>query len=152
RRDVPAENRAKGRLDELGFRDTKDIRLDPGTMEVSPKRVPSATRELVLEGWRVEAEGVLYRPASDFKLSVTTGIDWCEVGGEVACGGQKVPLPELLAAARRGDTMIALGDGSMGMLPEDWLKKYGMLADLGEPDGEGHLRFGQAQAGLLDAL
>ena len=27
--------------------------------------------------------------------------------------------------------MIELGDGSMGMLPEEWLKKYGMLADLG---------------------
>ena len=26
--------------------------------------------------------------------------------------------------------MIELGDGSMGMLPEEWLKKYGMLADL----------------------
>ena len=28
--------------------------------------------------------------------------------------------------------MITLGDGSMGMLPEDWLKKYGVLADAGD--------------------
>ena len=39
----------------------------------------------------------------------------------------------------------------MGMLPEDWLKKYGMLVDLGSEE-DGHLRFGNAQAGLLDAL
>ena len=50
--------------------------------------------------------------------------------------------------------MVTLGDGSMGMLPEDWLKKYGMLADLSAEDesGTGPLRFGKAQAGLLDAL
>ena len=38
------------------------------------------------------------------------------------------------------------------MLPEEWLKKYGMLADLGDDRGGRPLRFGKAQAGLLDAL
>ena len=152
RRDVRAETRAKERLDELGFRETKDFRVEPGTMEVSPKKVPAATRELVLEGWRVEAEGILYRPASDFKLAVSTGMDWFELSGQVNFGTQTLPLPEILAAARRGDTIIALGDGSMGMLPEDWLKKYGLLADLGAATEEDTLRFGKAQAGLLDAL
>src|SRR5262249_31072653 len=40
---------------------------------------------------------------------------------------------------------------SMGMLPEDWLKKYGMLAELGTSEN-GHIQFAAAQAGLLDAL
>ncbi len=39
----------------------------------------------------------------------------------------------------------------MGMLPEEWLKKYGMIADLATSEN-GHLRFGNAQAGVLDAL
>ena len=47
--------------------------------------------------------------------------------------------------------MIKLGDGSMGMLPEEWLKKYGMLADLGTAEN-GDLRFSSSQAGMLDAL
>ena len=152
RRDVRAETRSKERLDELGFREAKDFRVEPGTMEIAPKKVPGATRELALEGWRVEAEGILYRTASDFKLAVATGIDWFELSGRIDFGGQSLALPEILDAARRGETMIALGDGSMGMLPEDWLKKYGLLADLGsEGDGE-NLRFSKAQAGLLDAL
>jgi superfamily II DNA or RNA helicase len=152
RRDVPAELRAKERLDELGFREAKDFRVDPGTMEIAPKRVPQTIRELVGEGWRVEAEGIIYRPASDFKLAVTSGIDWFELDGRIDFGGQKVPLPEILEAARRGETMLKLGDGSIGMLPEDWLSKYGLLADLGDPDENGLLRFGRAQAGLLDSL
>ena len=152
-RDVAREQAAGIQLYELGFRDAKDHLLDPGSLELPAKRVPQVTKELVQAGWRVEAEGKLIRPAGEFKLAVTTGIDWFELGGQVDFGGQSVALPELLAAARRGETMVSLGDGSMGMLPEDWLKKYGMLADLGTGDEtDGSIRFGKAQAGLLDAL
>ena len=89
------------------------------------------TKDLVHAGWRVEAEGKLIRPAGEFKLALSTGIDWFDLDGGIDYGGQSVSLPDLLSAARRGETMIELGDGSMGMLPEEWLKKYGMLADLG---------------------
>ena len=153
-RQVALEQAAGIQLYELGFKDAKDHLLDPGSLEIPAKRVPQVTKELVSAGWRVEAEGVLIRSASEFKLAVTTGIDWFELGGQIDFGGQSVALPDLLHAARQGETMVTLGDGSMGMLPEDWLKKYGMLADLGvgdEGDG-GLLRFGKAQAGLLDAL
>ena len=153
-RQVALEQAAGIQLYELGFKDAKDHLLDPGSLEIPAKRVPQVTKELVSAGWRVEAEGKLIRPAGEFKLAVTTGIDWFELGGQVDFGGQSVALPDLLAAARQGETMVTLGDGSMGMLPEDWLKKYGMLADLGigdEAEG-GSLRFGKAQAGLLDAL
>jgi superfamily II DNA or RNA helicase len=152
RRDARVETKAKERLADLGFRPIQDFRFDPGTMEVSPKRVPQAARELVAEGWRVEADGILYRSASDFKLDVTSGMDWFELDGRVSFGSQDVALPQILEAARRGDTMIALGDGSIGMLPDDWLKKYGLLVDLGTATDEGRLRFHKTQAGLLDAM
>jgi SNF2 family DNA or RNA helicase len=109
------------------------------------------TRDLVQAGWRVEAEGKLIRPAGEFKLAVATGIDWFELGGSVDYGGPSLSLPDLLAAARRGEAMVTLDDGSMGMVPEDWLKKYGMLMDLGT-EQDGHLRFGASQAALLDSL
>jgi superfamily II DNA or RNA helicase len=151
KRDQAAEAAADVLLFSLGFRESKDPRVDPGTMELPAKRVAQVTRDLVLAGWRVEAEGKLIRPAGEFKLAVSTGIDWFELGGSLDYGGQSLSLPDLLSAARRGETMVALGDGSMGMLPEDWLKKYGMLADLGTEEN-GHLRFGVSQAGLLDSL
>ena len=154
RRQVALEQAAGIQLYELGFKDAKDHLLDPGSLELPAKRVPQVTKELVSAGWRVEAEGKLIRQAGEFKLAVTTGIDWFELGGQVDFGGQAVPLPDLLAAARRGETMVSLGDGSMGMLPGGLApKKYGMLADLGAAeDASGPIRFGKAQAGLLDAL
>src|SRR5262249_27270517 len=44
-----------------------------------------------------------------------------------------------------------LDDGTYGMLPEDWMKKYGLIAGLGETHDD-HLRFRKTQVGVLDAL
>ncbi len=151
RRDPRTESAADIKLFELGFREAKDPRLDPGTLELPAKRMAQVSKDLVLAGWRVEAEGKLIRPAGEFKLALATGIDWFELDGGIDYGDQRVSLPELLAAARRGDSMIELGDGSMGMLPEEWLKKYGILADLATTTN-GALRFNSSQAGMLDAL
>jgi SNF2 family DNA or RNA helicase len=151
RRDPRTESSADIKLFELGFREAKDPRLDPGTLELPGKRISQVTKDLVLAGWRIEAEGKLIRPAGEFKLALATGIDWFDLDGGMDYGGQTVSLPDLLSAARRGETMIELGDGSMGMLPEEWLKKYGMLVDLGTAEN-GTLRFNASQAGVLDAL
>jgi superfamily II DNA or RNA helicase len=151
RRDPRTESAADVKLFELGFREAKDPRLDPGTLELPAKRMSQATKDLVVAGWRVEAEGKLIRPAGEFKLALSTGIDWFELDGGIQYGDHRVTLPELLAAARRGESMIELGDGSMGMLPEEWFKKYGMLADIATL-ADGGLRFTSAQASVLDAL
>jgi hypothetical protein len=150
-RDVPAEQAAAIRLFEVGFRESKDHLVDPGTLELPAKRLGAVVRELVAEGWQVEAEGEVIQPVGEFKLSVTSGIDWFELDGAVDFGGQSVSLPEVMAVARRGENRITLADGSIGVLPEDWMKKYGMLVDLGT-EQDGTLRFGLAQASLLDAL
>jgi superfamily II DNA or RNA helicase len=152
RRDPKTESAADVKLFELGFREAKDPRLEPGTLELPVKRMPQVTKELVAAGWRIEAEGKLIRPAGEFKLALSTGIDWFELQGGVDYGDQRVSLPDLLAAARRGEAMIELGDGSMGMLPEEWLKKYGVLVDLATGAENGGLQFSTSQAGMLDAL
>ena len=66
-------------------------------------------------------------------------------------GGEKATLPQLLAALRRGDSMVLLGDGTYGLLPEEWLERFEPLVGLGHTEDD-HLRFRQNQAGLLDAL
>src|SRR6185312_12780334 len=74
-----------------------------------------------------------------------------ELHGTADFGGQGVKLPELLSALRRGEKMVRLDDGTFGVLPEQWLAKYGLLADMGSAQ-EDHIRFGRAQVGVLDAL
>lgn len=151
RRDPRTESAADVKLFELGFREAKDVRLEPGTLELSTKRMTQVTKELVFAGWRIEAEGKLIRPVGEFKLALSTGIDWFDLDGGIDYEGQRISLPELLQAAQAGQSTIELGDGSIGVLPEEWLKKYGMLADLGTIEN-GTLRFNSSQAGILDAL
>jgi SNF2 family DNA or RNA helicase len=71
--------------------------------------------------------------------------------GEVDYGGATAKLPALLAALRRGENMVRLDDGTYGLLPEEWLSRFGPIAGLGTAEAD-HLRFRRNQAGLLDAL
>jgi superfamily II DNA or RNA helicase len=152
-RDNTAEATARAKLYALGFRDAYGYGLgarDSG-LRLAPSKLPKVVAELTREGWHVEADGKLYRQPGEFKLNVKSGIDWFELHGEVSFGDVSAPLPRLLEALRKGETSVRLDDGTFGLLPQEWLKKYAGLAGLGEQT-EDHLRFNKRQVGFLDAL
>ena len=148
-RDAEAEGAAGERLSGLGFR--VDTFMRPPARMLKPKRLPRLVRDLVADGWNVEAEGKIFRRPGAFDIRVSSGVDWFDLEGSVDYGGTTVSLPALLEAARRGEETVLLDDGTFGILPEQWLEKYGGLAGLGTAEGEA-LRFRRSQAGLLDAL
>ena len=149
-RDRPAEHEAIRRLESFGMQRNSSWR-NTGYWELPASRLPAMVRTLVAEGWLIEAEGKLYRGHGKFRIGVTSGIDWLELEGGADFEGQTVELPELLKALGRGEHMVALDDGSYGLLPEDWLKRYRLIAGFGKTV-EGRLRFAHRQASLLDAL
>jgi len=146
-RDAEAEEGARAKLRDLGLR----VPDGAGHWRMNQKSMPKAVRELIHAGWHVEAEGKAFRRPGATRVDVRSGIDWFELHGEVDYGGVSATLPQLLAALRRGDTMVKLGDGTFGLLPEEWLERFAPLAGLGEKEEE-HLRFRRNQASLLDAL
>jgi superfamily II DNA or RNA helicase len=150
-RDRDAETKALQRLADLGVRPADSWNQQEKSWQLAPARLPSLVQTLVSEGWHVEAEGKLYRRPGAFKIDVTSGIDWFEVRGGANFEGHRVELPELLKAVRRGENMVRLGDGSYGLLPEEWLSRYRFVGALGKQDDSG-MRFTRGQAGLLDAL
>ena len=151
-RDFAAESTAERRLLPLGWRwGTPGYTEHKFRLELAARYLPAVVRELTAEGWYVEAAGKVYRSPGKFEIKVSSGVDWFELHGAVEFGDTVAQLPELLAAMRRGENMVKLGDGTFGLLPEEWLKQYGLLAGLGDAHGD-HLRFKRCQAGLLDAL
>jgi SNF2 family DNA or RNA helicase len=150
-RDFDAERKALEQLSLLGVRRTSTYSLGRGQLELTPSRLPALVRKLTPEGWRIEAEGNLYRKASRFRFEVTSGIDWFELNGYADFDGERLELPQLLKAVARGENMVRLGDGSFGVLPEEWLNRYGLVASLGSLEN-GTIRFRASQACLLDAL
>ena len=150
-RDFEAEGRATALLGQLGFRQPKYYHRVDFDFELPQRLLPKATHALLEAGWRVEAEGKLYRKSGEIHIEVASGIDWFDLEGGARFDDQVVSLPRLLQALNKGENSIPLDDGTFGMVPEDWLKKYGMLAGLGTVEN-GQVRFARMQAGLLDAL
>ena len=120
-------------------------------LTIHQKWVPQVVRELTDADWDVVAKGKLMRTASSFKTELTTETDWFDVHATADFGGMTVSLPQLLGALRKRQDYVVLDDGSHGMLPEDWLQRYGRLANVAEAE-DGKMRFRKSQALLLDAL
>jgi superfamily II DNA or RNA helicase len=152
RRDAGAERAASDLLSETGvkFRAATYYQPEPA-WDLAPARLPRVARALVEAGWHLDADGKVFRRPGAFHMEVSSGVDWFELHGGVEYGETSAQLPELLEALRRGENMVKLDDGTYGMLPEDWLRRIGMLAGMGTPE-DGHIRFRPSQAGLLDAL
>jgi SNF2 family DNA or RNA helicase len=62
-----------------------------------------------------------------------------------------IDLPDLVNAIKSGRRTVTLGDGTIGMLPEEWLARVAPVLALGEI-GEDAIRFKPSQAMLIDAL
>ena len=148
-RDAAAEDQARYRLRQLGFR--KGYEFDRADLELPPDQLPKVVRALTQEGWRIEVDGDVYRTPGALRMAVSSGVDWFELDGGAEFGDTKVGLPRLLRAIKQGEQSVRLDDGSLGIIPEEWIKKYQMLAGLGSAKDE-HVRFTRSQAGLLDAL
>jgi superfamily II DNA or RNA helicase len=119
---------------------------------IGASKLPRAVRDLAKLGARVEGErGAPYRVATRFSSRVSSGIDWLDLEAAAHFDGETVPLPALLAAVRRGDTFVTLGDGSLGMVPEEWLARIGLYGELGDAKGDA-IRFRRSQLAIVDAL
>ena len=86
RRDLPFEQRAFNRLRQLGFQQGWDYSAGKPTLSIPIDNFPRAVRSLVTEGWRVEAEGRLFRAPRDMEMRVSSGVDWFELHARVDFG------------------------------------------------------------------
>ncbi len=149
--DAAAHDRARQLLADLGVKVRQQY--DGAQLSVPKRKLPAVVEGLIRAGWHVDADGKLYRTGTDFKLDVVSGVDWFELQGTATFDQASVGLPALLAAVRAGQQTVVLDDGSLGMIPGEWAKQFGGLADLagGEADGAS-VRFGRSQLGMLDVL
>ncbi|MFT3788498.1 MAG: DEAD/DEAH box helicase [Tepidisphaeraceae bacterium] len=152
-RDRSIERRHRQSLQRGGAREEFDANLRRHVRYLWPEQLPGAVAEWIRLGWQVEADGSLYRAAGNIDAKLSSGIDWFDLQVTVDFGnGISAKLPKLLEALARGDKFVKLDDGTLGVMPEEWLAKYAMLAGVGKAQEDGALRFGKNQAALLDAL
>ena len=84
-------------------------------------------------------------------VKVSSGVDWFDTTVELKFGDQSVSIVEVKKALAQKQNFVKLGDGSMGMLPDDWLKKYSLLLKVGETKGN-KIRLKKFHFSVLDEL
>ena len=92
-----------------------------------------------------------YRPGTHVYLS--SGTDWFDARVDVNFGDQKVSIQDIKNALSQRQNFVQLGDGTLGILPEEWLKKYSLLFRVGQAQTEDNkLRLGKYHLGVIDEL
>jgi superfamily II DNA or RNA helicase len=156
RRDFEAEAALIANLVSLGIRPAEGPGAGMAPALVSRDELIAAVAVLVRDGWKVLGGEFVQRRPGNFSIKVTSGIDWFSLKGNVEFGSETVDVASLLAMLKRGERTVVLGDGTTGVLPEDWIEKNCPWLRLGEAvkddQGADEVRFAASQLGVIDAL
>lgn len=89
------------------------------------------------------------RPST--KIRVSSGLDWFDARVELAFGNQKIGIQQIQEAISHRQSFVQLSDGTLGILPEEWLKKYALLFKVGEGKNN-DLRLSKFHLSVIDEL
>ena len=85
------------------------------------------------------------------EVHISSGVDWFDTTVDLKFGDQSVSIIDVKKALAQKQNFVRLGDGSVGLLPEDWLKKYSLLLKVGETKGN-KIRLKKFHFSVLDEL
>lgn len=85
------------------------------------------------------------------RMGFKSDIDWFDLELEISFGDQKVGLKDLQKTFLQKNNYIELKDGTIGILPEEWMKKLSNYFKVGEIKKEG-IKFSKYQFGVIDEL
>ncbi|HRI26050.1 MAG TPA: DEAD/DEAH box helicase [Ferruginibacter sp.] len=84
-------------------------------------------------------------------IHVSSGLDWFDAKVEIEFGTQRVGIDDIKKALVNKQSFVQLGDGTLGILPDEWLKRYSLLFKVG--DGRSNqLRLSKYHMSVIDEL
>ena len=89
------------------------------------------------------------RPSTN--IHVSSGQDWFDAKVEIEFGEQRVGIAEIKSALAEKRSFVQLGDGTLGILPDEWLKKYSLLFKVGDGRSD-KLRLSKYHMSVIDDL
>ncbi|MBF0206061.1 MAG: hypothetical protein HQK53_04155 [Oligoflexia bacterium] len=102
---------------------------------------------LFTAGWEVWAENIKITILQSFSIQATAKQDWLELTLKDTSSSKIIEAWQLVHILKKKSLFIKLGDGTLGVLPEEW---FNTLAKLYEHTADGKFSF--ASADRLDAL
>lgn len=89
-------------------------------------------QEIKVLGFNDLEDNRLNPNTAKISIEVISGLDWFETGIKISYGKQQVSLKHLAKALRNKSKFVELGDGTMGVLPEEWVAKLNAYLEAGE--------------------
>ncbi len=85
------------------------------------------------------------------KIFISSNTDWFDAKVDIIFGDQKVTVAEVKRALANKQQFVHLNDGTLGILPEEWLKKYSLLFRVGEGKTDS-LKLSRYHLSVIDEL
>lgn len=85
------------------------------------------------------------------KIFISSNTDWFDAKVDIVFGDQRVTIAEVKRALANKQQFVHLGDGTLGILPEEWLKKYSLLFRVGEGKSDS-LKLSRYHMSVVDEL
>jgi non-specific serine/threonine protein kinase len=111
-----------------------------------------------MKQWKVQTLG--FETLKKFKIKstkpttsihISSGMDWFDTEVQVDFDGQIADINEIKKSLSVKRNYVALGDGSFGLLPEEWLSKYSLLFKMADVSGK-TLRVSKYNFSVIDEL
>lgn len=84
-------------------------------------------------------------------IHVSSGLDWFDAKVEIEFGEQRVGIADIKRALAGKQSFVQLGDGTLGILPDEWLKRYALLFKVGDGKSD-KLRLSKYHMSVIDEL
>ncbi len=85
------------------------------------------------------------------RIFISSNTDWFDAKIEIQFGEQKVTVEDVKKALANKQQFVQLEDGTLGILPEEWIKKYSLLFRVG--DGKsGNMKLSKYHFSVIEEL
>jgi superfamily II DNA or RNA helicase len=84
-------------------------------------------------------------------IYISSHTDWFDAKVDIIFGDQKVSVAEVKKALANKQQFVQLNDGTLGILPDEWLKKYALLFRVGEGRAD-KLKLSRYHLSVIDEL
>ena len=85
------------------------------------------------------------------KIHISNNTDWFDARVDIEFGEQKVTIADVKKALANRQQFVPLNDGTLGILPEEWIKKYSLLFRVGEGK-QNQMRLSKYHVSVIDEL
>jgi SNF2 family DNA or RNA helicase len=85
------------------------------------------------------------------KIFISSNTDWFDAKVEIQFGEQKVTIDDVKKALANKQQFVQLSDGTLGILPEEWVKKYSLLFRVGEGKA-GNMKLSKYHFSVIEEL